>query len=80
MAVNEQKTFGSRRIISGSHAVLLYRSHIITTIVSFVRGIVHSMALKMKDYFNADTARKPGTQLGIDGAEYAAWVAPRVEG
>lgn len=38
------------------------------------------MALKMKDYFNADTARRLGAQLGIDGAEYAAWVAPRVEG
>lgn len=33
----------------------------------------------MKDYFNADTAQKLGTQLGIDGAEYAEWVAPRVE-
>lgn len=34
----------------------------------------------MKDYFNAATAQKLGAQLGIDGAEYAAWVAPRVEG
>ncbi|OHO27894.1 hypothetical protein HMPREF2656_02905 [Corynebacterium sp. HMSC034B08] len=38
------------------------------------------MATKMKDYFNADTAQKLGAQLGIDGEEYAAWVAPRVEG
>lgn len=38
------------------------------------------MAPKMKDYFNADTARRLGSQLGIDGEEYAAWVAPRVEG
>ncbi len=37
------------------------------------------MAPKMKDYFNADTAQKLGAQLGIDGEEYAAWVAPRVE-
>ncbi|PLA15055.1 DNA alkylation repair protein [Corynebacterium riegelii] len=33
----------------------------------------------MKDYFNAETAQKLGTQLGIDGAEYAAWVAPHIE-
>ena len=38
------------------------------------------MAPKMKDYFNAETAQKLGAQLGIDGEEYAAWVAPRVEG
>ena len=38
-----------------------------------------AMAPKMKDYFNADTAQKLGAQLGIDGEEYAAWVAPRVE-
>ena len=38
------------------------------------------MATQMKDYFNADTANKLGAQLGIDGTEYAAWVAPRVEG
>lgn len=38
------------------------------------------MATKMKDYFNADTAKRLGAQLGIDGEEYAAWVAPRVEG
>ena len=37
------------------------------------------MAPKLKDYFNADTANKLGAQLGIDGAEYATWVAPRVE-
>ncbi|QYH19957.1 DNA alkylation repair protein [Corynebacterium aquatimens] len=36
------------------------------------------MAPKMKEYFNAETAEKLGNQLGIDGAEYAAWVAPRV--
>lgn len=38
------------------------------------------MATKMKDYFNADTAKRLGAQLGIDGEENAAWVAPRVEG
>ena len=38
------------------------------------------MAPKMKDYFNADTARTLGAQLDIDGEEYAAWVASRVEG
>ena len=38
------------------------------------------MATKMKDYFNADTAKRLVAQLGIDGEEYAAWVAPRVEG
>ncbi len=37
------------------------------------------MATKMKDYFNAETAQRLGAQLGIDGAEYAAWVAPLVE-
>lgn len=37
------------------------------------------MAQKMKYYFNADTARSLGDQLGIDGAEYAKWVAPRVD-
>lgn len=37
------------------------------------------MATKMKDYFNPATAERLGTQLGIDGAEYAAWVEPRVE-
>lgn len=36
------------------------------------------MAPKMKEYFNAETAEKLGNQLGIDGVEYAAWVAPRV--
>lgn len=35
--------------------------------------------MKMKYYFGADTARKLGDQLGIDGTEYAAWVAPRVD-
>lgn len=35
--------------------------------------------MKMKYYFGADTARKLGDQLGLDGAEYAAWVAPRVD-
>ena len=37
------------------------------------------MATKMKDYFNADTAQRLGAQLGIDGAEYAARVAPLIE-
>ena len=35
--------------------------------------------MKMKYYFGAETAHKLGEQLGLDGAEYAAWVAPRVE-
>lgn len=35
--------------------------------------------MKMKYFFSADTARKLGDQLGIDGDEYAAWVAPRVD-
>lgn len=35
--------------------------------------------MKMKYYFGADTARKLADQLGIDGAEYAAWIAPRVD-
>lgn len=37
------------------------------------------MAQKMKYYFNADTAKRLGDQLGIDGTEYATWVAPRVD-
>jgi len=36
-------------------------------------------AMKMKYFFNADTARMLGEQLGIDGDEYAAWVAQRVD-
>ena len=36
-------------------------------------------AMKMKYFFGADTARKLGNQLGIDGEEYAAWIAPRVD-
>lgn len=36
-------------------------------------------AMKMKYFFNADTARMLGEQLGIDGDQYAAWVAPRVD-
>ena len=35
--------------------------------------------MKMKYFFGADTALKLGNQLGIDGEEYAAWVAPRVD-
>ncbi|MDN8594781.1 MULTISPECIES: hypothetical protein [unclassified Corynebacterium] len=35
--------------------------------------------MKMKYFFNADTARMLGEQLGIDGDEYAAWVAQRVD-
>lgn len=34
----------------------------------------------MKNYFNPDTARRLGAQLGIDADEYAEWVAPRIEG
>ncbi|OFT24236.1 DNA alkylation repair protein [Arthrobacter sp. HMSC08H08] len=34
----------------------------------------------MKNYFNPDTARRLGAQLGIDAEEYAEWVAPRIEG
>lgn len=33
----------------------------------------------MKHYFGPDTARRLGEQLGIDGASYAQWVAPRVD-
>ena len=36
------------------------------------------MAKKMKDYFDADAAHRLGTQLGINGEEYAAWVAPQL--
>lgn len=34
----------------------------------------------MKNYFNPDTARRLGAQLGIDAEEYAEWIAPRIEG
>lgn len=35
--------------------------------------------MKMKYYFGAETAQKLGDQLGLDGEEYAAWVARRVD-
>lgn len=36
------------------------------------------MAKKMKDYFDAEVAKRLGDQLGIDGDEYAAHVVPLV--